>query len=92
VSELLRDNLWRDTYRQRQRRRRMPQIIEPYIREPGSLQDWLEVLVDEAIHIHRSSKLRYEDQADGFRPLFGIDNRVSPLEFLYFFGSAQESE
>ena len=30
----------------------MPQIIESYVRQAGSLQDWLEVLVDQAIHIY----------------------------------------
>ena len=54
----------------------MPQIIESYIRQLGPLQDWLEVLVDQAIHIHRPSKLRDEDQIDCFRPLFRINDRV----------------
>src|ERR1700727_488578 len=40
----------------------MSQIIEPYIRQPGPLQDWLEVLIDQAVHIHWPSKLRDEDE------------------------------
>ena len=54
----------------------MPQIIESYIRQPGPLQNWLEVLVDQAIHIHGPSKLRDEDEIYSFRPLFGINDRV----------------
>ena len=54
----------------------MPQIIESYIRQAGSLQDWLEVLVDQAIHIHWRPKLSNEDQIHGFRPLFWINDRV----------------
>lgn len=54
----------------------MPQIIKPYIRQSGALQDWFEVLVDEAIHIHRPSKLRNEDEIHGFGPLFWINDRA----------------
>src|SRR5258708_14939969 len=63
----------------------MPQIIQSYIREAGPLQYWLEVLIDETIHIHWSSKLRHEHQVDGFRPLFGIDNWVRRLDLPELF-------
>src|SRR5580692_1833179 len=57
----------------------MPQIIESYIRQAGPLQDWLEMLVHQAIHIHRSSKLRDEDEIYSFWPFFGINDRVLRL-------------
>src|SRR6266576_6715588 len=63
----------------------MPQIIQSYIREAGPLQYWLEVLIDEAIHIHWPSKLRHEHQVDRFRPLFGIDNWVRRLDLPELF-------
>jgi hypothetical protein len=47
----------------------MPQIIESYIRQPSPLQDWLEVLEDQAIDIHWLSKLGDEDEIYSFRLL-----------------------
>src|SRR5882672_7657957 len=40
------------------------------------------MLVDQAIDIHWPSDVRHEDQVDGFRPFFGIDDRVLCLKFL----------
>src|ERR1700687_3262229 len=57
----------------------MPQIIKSYIRQPGALQDWFEVLVDEAIHIRRPSKLRNDDEIRSFGPLLWINDWVLDL-------------
>ena len=63
----------------------MPQVIEPDVRQFGSFQDGLEVLVDQAIHIHWPFKLRDEDEIYGFTPLFGINNRVLCLALFQVF-------
>jgi len=57
------------------------QVIESDVREASTFQDGLEVLVDEAVHIHWPSELCNKDQVDGFWPFFGINNGVSRLEF-----------
>src|ERR1700756_3464223 len=43
------------------------------------------MLVDHAIHIHWPFKLRDEDEIYGFRPLFGINNRVLCLALFQVF-------
>ena len=43
----------------------MSEVVESDVRQTGSLQEGLEVLVDQAIHIHRPSKLRDEDEIHG---------------------------
>jgi hypothetical protein len=44
----------------------MPEVIESDVRESGSFQDGLEVLVDEAVNIHWPSEFRNKDQVHGF--------------------------
>ena len=50
----------------------MPQILESDVRQSGPFQDGLEVLVDQAVHIHWPSEFRNEDQVHDFWPFFGI--------------------
>jgi len=55
-------------------------VIEPDVRQFGSFQDGLEVLVDQAVHIDWPPNSVNEDQVHGFWPFFRINNRW-PLEF-----------
>ncbi len=50
----------------------MPQVIKPDVRQFGSFQDGLEVLVDQAVHIDWTPEFRNENQVHGFWPFFGI--------------------
>src|SRR5580704_35771 len=59
----------------------MPQVIEPDVRQFGSFQDGLEVLVHQAVHIDWPPEFRNEDQVHGFWPFFGINNWMCRLEF-----------
>ena len=63
----------------------MSQIIESNVWQPGSPQNWLEVFVDKAIHIHRSSKLRDENEIYGLRPLLWINDGVFCLPLFQVF-------
>ena len=40
----------------------MPQVIESNVRQSGSFQDGLEVLVDEAVHIDGPSEFHNKNQ------------------------------
>jgi len=52
----------------------MSQVIESDVWQSGPFQDGFEVLVDKAIHIHRPSKLRDENEIYGLRPLLWIND------------------
>jgi hypothetical protein len=45
----------------------MSQVIESDVWQSGPFQDGFEVLLDKAIHVHRSSKLRDENEIYSFR-------------------------
>ncbi len=76
VSKLFGYDFRRHANAQGKSRGSVPQIVESDVWQTCLFQDWFEVLVDKAIHIYWSAKLRDEDQIDGFRPLFRIDNRI----------------
>jgi hypothetical protein len=59
----------------------MPQVIQSDVWQSGPFQDGFEVLVDQAVHIHRPSKFRNKDQVHGLWPFFGINNWICRLKF-----------
>ena len=63
----------------------MSQVVESNVWQSRPFQDGFEVLVDKAIHVHRSSKLRDENEIYGLRPLLWINDGVLGLPLFQVF-------
>ena len=76
VSQLLGDDLWRNSYRQCQRRCRVAEIVKSDFRQTRSIQNGLEMLVRQTVEVYRFPELSHEYKVLGLWAFRRIDYRL----------------